>query len=354
MRGALHSASMNTTEDDPRWAAVVQRDADQDGTFFYSVETTGVYCRPSCASRRANPRNVAFHRSAADAERAGFRPCQRCEPHLPPKAERRAALVADLCRFIETAEAPPSLDALAARAEMSPHHLHRIFKAVTGVTPKAYAKAHRAGRVRDTLRTSDSVTAAIYDAGFNASSRFYESDALGMTPTAYRSGGADETIRFAVSKCSLGAILVAATTRGVCSVLFGDRGDALVEDLRTRFPRAALVGGDAEFEALVARVVALVEAPAEPGLPLDIRGTAFQQRVWSALTRIPAGATRTYAEVARAIGAPKSARAVAAACAANPIAVLVPCHRVVRADGGLSGYRWGVERKRELLSREGS
>ncbi|MEQ8280769.1 MAG: bifunctional DNA-binding transcriptional regulator/O6-methylguanine-DNA methyltransferase Ada [Deltaproteobacteria bacterium] len=345
---------MSSTEDDPRWTAVMQRDVSADGTFFYSVATTGVYCRPSCASRRANPKNVAFHTTTADAEHAGFRPCRRCEPHLQPKAQRQAAMVEALCRFIESAETPPSLEALAARVELSPHHLHRVFKAVTGVTPKAYAKAHRAGRVRDALRTSGSVTDAIYDAGFNASSRFYESEALGMTPTAFRAGGADETIRYAVGACSLGAILVAATDRGVCSVLLGDDPDALARDLAARFPRAQLTPGDDDFRALVTRVVALVEAPASSTLPLDIRGTAFQQKVWTALTRIPVGATRTYAEVAAAIGAPKSARAVAAACAANPLAVLVPCHRVVRADGSLSGYRWGVERKRTLIDRERS
>jgi len=345
------------TVSDPRWAAVVARDPAADGRFFYSVKTTGVYCRPSCAARAARPENVAFHVTAADAERAGFRPCKRCKPDQRPLADDHAELVAELCRFIESSEQPPSLDALARRAGFSPFHLHRIFKAVTGVTPRAYATAHRARRVRARLDRAASVTQAIYDAGYNSSGRFYDAanDLLGMKPSDYRAGGANTQIRFAVGECSLGSILVAASERGVCSILLGDDPDPLARDLQDRFPRAHLIGGDAEFERLVARVVGFVETPRQGlELPLDVRGTAFQQRVWQALREVPAGRTVSYTQVAHRIGAPKSVRAVGQAVAANPIAVAIPCHRVIRTDGTLSGYRWGVERKRALLEREAS
>jgi AraC family transcriptional regulator of adaptative response/methylated-DNA-[protein]-cysteine methyltransferase len=340
---------------DARWAAVRARDTSADGTFFYSVKTTGVYCRPSCASRPARPENVAFHPTAAAAERAGFRPCKRCRPDQPPLAERQAAQVAELCRVIERSERAPTLGELASRAGLSAFHTHRLFKAVTGVTPRAYAAAHRARRVRGELRRRSTVTEAIYGAGYNSSARFYEQSnaLLGMTPTAYRAGGRDLEIRFAVGACTLGSILVAATGRGVCAILLGDDPQELAHDLERRFPRARLVGADAGFEQLVAQVVGLVEQPRlGTQLPLDIRGTAFQQRVWKALCRIPAGTTASYAEIASRIGAPKAVRAVAQACAANALAVAIPCHRVVRTDGDLSGYRWGVERKRALLDRE--
>ncbi|HEY6175360.1 MAG TPA: bifunctional DNA-binding transcriptional regulator/O6-methylguanine-DNA methyltransferase Ada [Kofleriaceae bacterium] len=341
--------------DDARWAALRSRDASADGTFVYSVKTTGVYCRPSCAARPARPENVAFHDTPAAAERAGFRACKRCKPDQPPLAERQAAQIAALCRMIETSDQVPTLDELARRAGMSAFHIHRLFKAVTGVTPRAYAAAHRARRVRGELARRATVTEAIYGAGYNSSARFYEASnaVLGMTPTAYRAGGTGAEIRFAIGQCSLGAILVAATARGVCAILLGDDPEALAHDLERRFPRAQLVGADAGFEQLVAQVVGLVEQPQLGSeLPLDIRGTAFQQRVWKALRRIPAGRTASYRDIARRIGAPRSVRAVAQACAANALAVAIPCHRVVRTDGDLSGYRWGVERKRTLLDRE--
>jgi len=340
---------------DPRWSAVVARDASADGRFYYSVATTGVYCRPSCAARAARPENVAFHASAADAECAGFRPCKRCRPEQPARCEQHAATVAGLCRFIEQSVEPPTLDALAQRCGWSAYHLHRVFKQITGLTPKAYAAAHRARRVRRELDRSDTVTGAIYDAGYNSSGRFY-ADAgplLGMTPSAYRNGGADTEIRFAIGECSLGSILVAQSERGVCAILIGDDPEQLARDLQDRFAHAHLVGGDAEFEHVVAAVVGFVEAPRLGlDLPLDVRGTAFQQRVWQALREVPAGQTTNYAAVAKRIGAPRSVRAVASAIAANPIAVAIPCHRVVRTDGALSGYRWGVARKRALLERE--
>ena len=348
-------AGATAVKNDPRWAQIRERDARADDTFFYSVKTTGVYCRPSCAARPARPENISFHASAAAAEQLGFRPCKRCRPNQPRLAERQAELVAQLCRLIEVSEEVPTLAALARRAGFSAFHTHRLFKAVTGLTPGAYAEAHRAKRVRRELLTKGSVTEAIYEAGYNSSGRFYEKSnaMLGMTPTRYRAGGAGLVIRFAIAECTLGSILVAATARGVCAILLGDAPEALANDLERRFPRAELVGADSHFEGLVAQVVGLVEHPrVGTTLPLDIRGTAFQQRVWAALSKIPAGEKRTYSEVANAIGAPRAVRAVAQACAANALAVAVPCHRVVRLDGNLAGYAWGIERKRVLLARE--
>ena len=276
----------------------------------------------------------------------------------PPKQNKHAALVAQACRRIEAAEQPPSLDDLAMQAGLSPFHFHRVFKAATGLTPKAYADAQRAQAMRTTLaRGTSSVTDAIFDAGFNANSRFYEhADAmLGMKPTQYRAGGVDARIEFAIGESSLGAILVARSQRGVCAISLGDDADTLLRELQDRFPRAELIGGDAGFEMLVAQVVGFIEQPnLGVDLPLDVRGTAFQQRVWQALRQIPPGETASYAQIAQRIGSPTSVRAVAGACAANTLAVAIPCHRVVRSDGGLSGYRWGVERKRELLLREGA
>ncbi|KZC15733.1 6-O-methylguanine DNA methyltransferase [Rhodanobacter sp. FW510-R12] len=344
-----------TTVTDPRWAAVQARDTRADGSFFYSVKTTGVYCRPSCVARPARPENVAFHATAAEAERAGFRPCKRCKPDQPSLAEQHAALVTTACRAIAQAETTPTLEQLARPTGLSPFHFHRVFKAVTGVTPKQYATAHRSRRVRNELERGASVTAAIFDAGYNASSRFYETanQVLGMTPSSYRAGGADSEIRFAIGECSLGAILVAQSERGVCAILLGDDPDALARELQDRFPKARLIGGDRDYEQLVAQVVGFVEAPAIGlDLPLDVRGTAFQQRVWQALREIPAGSTASYSEIARRIGSPTATRAVAQACASNLLAVAIPCHRVVRNDGDLSGYRWGVQRKRALLDRE--
>lgn len=351
----MTSGTAAASESDPRWAAIVARDHSADGSFFYSVRTTGVYCRPSCGARMPKPVNVSFYASAEDAERAGFRPCKRCRPDRMSHVAEQTAMVEGLCRFIETAEHVPTLDMLAARAGLSPYHLHRTFRAVTGVTPRAYAAAHRAQRVRDALAEGESVTDAIYDAGYGSNGRFYdESNAvLGMTPTRYREGGNGAEIRFAVGECSLGSILVAQSERGICAIAIGDDPDRLARDLQDRFPRARFVGGDEAFEALVASVVGFVESPKTGlDLPLDVRGTAFQQRVWQAMRQIPSGKTTSYAELARRIGAPTSTRAVAAACAANVLAVAIPCHRVVRSDGGLSGYRWGVERKRALLERE--
>ena len=340
---------------DERWAAVVNRDRSARAEFVYSVATTGVYCRPGCPARRPRREHVRFHASCEDAERAGSRPCRRCRPNEPSLAERHAEAVAVACRLIHTAEELPDLDALAGAVGMSRFHFHRIFKVATGCTPRAYVAAHRAARMRNALRTSQTVTDAIYDAGFNSNGRFYaaSSEILGMAPATFMRGGPGETILFAVGECSLGSILAAATAKGVCAILLGDDPDALVHELEDSFPRAELVAGEPQFESLVARVVGFVEAREfGPELPLDIRGTTFQRRVWHVLREVPAGATATYREIADRVGSPKAARAVARACASNPLAVAIPCHRVVRTDGGLGGYRWGVERKRALLARE--
>jgi AraC family transcriptional regulator of adaptative response/methylated-DNA-[protein]-cysteine methyltransferase len=343
------------TENDPRWAQVIARDKSADGTFWYSVQTTGVYCRPSCPSRRANPANVTLHDDLRSAKATGFRPCRRCNPDGTSPDALNAVLVAKACRLIEQSEEAIPLDRLAQAVELSASYFHRLFKATTGLTPKDYAAAHRAARVRAGLANGRSVTEAIYDAGFNSSGRFYEksTEMLGMTPTHYREGGLNEDIRFAVGQAALGAILVASSARGVVSILIGDDPNELARKLQDSFPKARLIGGDPGYERLVAEVVGLVEAPGLGlNLPLDVRGTAFQRRVWQALREIPVGKTVSYADVAAQIGSPKAVRAVAGACAANKIAVAIPCHRVVRRDGALSGYAWGVERKQRLLEAE--
>jgi len=341
--------------DDPRWARVMARDRSADGEFWYSVMTTGVYCRPSCPSRTANPNNVQLHDTLEGAKATGFRPCKRCNPDGLSAHTENAGLVAKACRVIENSEEMPSLDDLASSVGRSSSHFHRLFKATTGLTPKEYADEHRAKRIREGLMNSHSVTEAIYDAGFNSSGRFYEKSnkLLGMTPTQYRAGGAHEEIRFAVGESTLGAILVASSKKGIVAILLGNDPDKLVRDLQDRFQKANLVGADKAYETFVARVIGFVEAPGHNlEIPLDIRGTAFQQKVWRALRKIPVGKTISYAELARKIGAPKAVRAVAGACAANKIAVAIPCHRVVRNNGALSGYAWGVERKHKLLDRE--
>ncbi len=345
----------NATMSDSRWAALIGRDASTDGKFYYSVKTTGVYCRPSCAARPARPENVQFHLTCEDAEKAGFRPCKRCKPDQAGTAEQAAKKIAKACRLIEGSEDTPSLKRLASHVGMSTFHFHRTFKSVTGLTPAEYAAAHRSKRVRASLKRSNTVTDAIYDAGFNSSGRFYENSnqVLGMTPSNFREGGIDTDIFFAIGECSLGSILVAQSKKGVCSILIGDDPQLLVRDLQDRFPKANLIGDESHYQELIAEVVGLIEKPEVGlGLPLDIRGTAFQQRVWKALQQIPPGSTATYSEIAAKIGMPKAVRAVAQACGANALAVAIPCHRVIRNDGSLSGYRWGVERKRVLLERE--
>ncbi len=343
--------SVEYSTDEARWRAVRQRDAAADGCFVYAVRTTGVYCRPGSSARLPKRENVEFFDTAEAAEAAGYRPSRRAG-----EGAGQTELVARACRLIESAQTPPNLDALAAQAGMSPFHFHRVFKAETGLTPKAYASAYRARKLREELSVAGtSVTDAIYGAGFNSNSRFYEASErlLGMRARDYRAGGTGAVIRFAVGQCSLGAILAAQSQRGICAILLGEDPEELVRSLQDQFPRAQLLGGDAGFEQVMAQVVGFIDAPSIGlNLPLDVQGTAFQERVWQALREIPPGATASYAEIAERIGAPKAVRAVAGACAANHIAVAIPCHRVVRRDGQLSGYRWGVDRKRELLRRE--
>lgn len=349
-RGVLMS-----TRDDKRWAAVTSRNAAAAAPFVYAVKTTGVFCRPGCASRLPRRANVLFFDSSAAAMAAGYRPCLRCRPEAAEPHSPMVEAITTACRMIESAEEAPRLARLAGAVGMSPSHFHRLFTRTMGITPRAYAATTRARRAQTVLAAGASVTEAIYEAGYSASSRFYAEapGTLGMRPAQMKGGAAGVTVRVAVAACYLGRVLVAATEQGICAIDIGDAEGALRDRLRVRFPRAQFVEDDAPFAEWVAQVVALLEAP-ERGLalPLDIQGTAFQRRVWEALRSIPAGTTLTYEEVAARIGAPKAARAVAGACAANALAVAVPCHRVVRADGSLGGYRWGVERKRSLLKRE--
>ncbi|HLH03634.1 MAG TPA: bifunctional DNA-binding transcriptional regulator/O6-methylguanine-DNA methyltransferase Ada [Bryobacteraceae bacterium] len=340
--------------DKERWLAVQGRDRLADGVFYYAVQSTGVYCRPWCGARQPRRENVRFFDTRGAAEKEGFRPCKRCRPNLERTELPQARAIEEACRKLAS-EDKPDLDRIAAEAGMSRFHFQRVFKETTGITPHAYFAAHRRERVQQELAKSRTVTDAIYGAGFQSNGRFYakSNELLGMKPKAFQEAGSRVTIRFAIGECSLGSILVAATEKGVCSILLGDEPSKLLGDLERRFAGANLIGGDAEFEELVARVIAQVEQPGRAlYLPLDIRGTAFQEQVWQALREIPAGKTASYEEIAERIGAPRSVRAVAQACASNQLAVAIPCHRVVRKDGALGGYRWGIERKTALLERE--
>ena len=361
MGGAMFDPACDTTTtDDARYHAVVTRDPSLDGVFYYAVRTTGVFCKPSCGARPPKRENVSFYGTVDAARAAGFRACKRCRPEQLG-ADLHTEVVTAVCMMIDDAVSAdhtvPTLDELATRSGYSSFHLHRLFKKATGLTPKAYAAGARANRLRAKLDDSRTVTEAIHAAGYSSSSRFYESSSqrLGMTPARAKRGGEGETVRFAVGETSLGPILVAATDTGVCSIQFGDDPNELVHALERRFTKATLVGDDAAFADVVSKVVGFVEAPRNGlDLPLDIRGTAFQERVWAALTAITPGTTVTYAQLAEKIGQPTAVRAVASACAANEIAMAIPCHRVVRSTGALSGYRWGVERKDAILRREGA
>jgi AraC family transcriptional regulator of adaptative response/methylated-DNA-[protein]-cysteine methyltransferase len=347
------TAALFATDTD-RYQALADRDARAEGLFFYSVATTGVYCRPTCAARLPRRENVAFHRTPQEAERAGFRACKRCRPREAPLAERQGLLVAAARERLETADAPVPLADLAAAAGLSPFHFHRLFRQRVGMTPRQYAAASRLQRFGAAARSGATVTAALYEAGYSSSGRFYESSGvLGMPPAKLGRGGEGIELRALVRPCSLGQALIAATARGICAVTLGDDGAALTADLRARFPRARVLPPDRALEALAEAVVALIDgAGVSAELPLDLVGTAFQQKVWRALRDIPPGSTTSYAELARRIGSPRAVRAVGTACGANPIAVAVPCHRVVRGDGALGGYRWGLARKKALLARE--
>ncbi|MDF0544520.1 bifunctional DNA-binding transcriptional regulator/O6-methylguanine-DNA methyltransferase Ada [Sphingobium sp. H39-3-25] len=334
--------------DDICWAAFSARNRDLDGQFVGAVRTTGIYCKPSCPARHPKRENVSFYPDGAAARIAGYRPCLRCKPD---EVGRDRLAVDRALALMAQAEEPLPLEALAAAVGYAPHHFHRLFKRATGVTPAAYARKLRADRLEAGLARGASVTEAIYDAGYNAASRAY-ADAggrLGMTPSAWKDGGRGVTIRYLVAQSSLGPMLIAATDRGLCRISF-DEGEA---DLRRRFPHADVQAADEAFAALAAQVVALADDPARAAnLPLDVAGTAFQQSVWEALRAIPPGETRSYKQVAAAVGRPDAVRAAGSACGDNNLALLIPCHRVLRSDGGLGGYAYGLERKRVLLARE--
>jgi len=341
---------MSDTE--KHWQALVSRDRGADGTFFYGVRTTGVYCRPSCASRLPRRENVSFHASCEAAEAAGFRACKRCRPRERTPVEAQLAAVSKACALLAEREPAPPLAELAAAVGVSPFHFHRLFKQVVGATPREYARAQRVARFGQALDRGERVSQAAFGAGFGSSSRAYES-ALGMTPGARRRGGQGEEIRFAAAKTALGWVLIAATGKGVCAAELGDSRESLVSALRARFAAAKVREDRAGLRDWLARVAGFIASPDHAlDLPLDVRGTAFQAQVWRALERIPPGKTASYAELAAALGRPRAVRAVAQACAHNPVALLVPCHRAIRRDGELAGYRWGVERKRALLARE--
>jgi len=347
--------SRKFSNEDSRWEAVVQRNSQAEGAFVYGVMTTGIYCRPVCASRLPYRENVQFFDRWENAEEAGFRPCKRCTPQAAQLPNEAVAAVEKACKMIEEAEKEPTLNQLADAVGLSPAHFHRLFKKTVGITPKQYATEKRLSRMRTNLQGDSTVTEAIYQTGYGSSSRFYEkaTESLGMKPTEYREGGAGLSIRYAIVVSYLGWVLVAVTDRGICRIDFSDSQEILRKRLESTFPKAGFVEDDPDIGMIAAQTIAFLEAP-EQGLdlPLDVQGTAFQHRVWTALQNIPAGTTASYGEIARQLGNPKAARAVAGACASNPIAVAIPCHRVVRSDGELGGYRWGMERKRTLLERE--
>ncbi len=354
MKTATDVTHQQPLTDEQCWQAVCARDTSRDGQFVFAVRTTGIFCRPSCHSRRPLRENVAFYPDADAAQRAGFRPCKRCQPEKADPQQQRIARVEKACRLLDQ-DVPVTLETLADAVAMSPWHFHRLFKSVTGMTPKAWQLASRAKRLRSALNETTTITDAVLAAGFPDNSSYYrQADAaLGMTARQYRRGGDDTDVCYALSHCSLGHCLVAQSTRGICAILLADTDSALLEELHGIFPHARREQGDARFAEHVEQVVRRIDNPDSPfTLPLDLRGTAFQLQVWDALRAIPAGEIVSYQSLAKAIGKPAAVRAVGGACAANKLAIVVPCHRVVRADGGLSGYRWGATRKARLLRRE--
>jgi AraC family transcriptional regulator, regulatory protein of adaptative response / methylated-DNA-[protein]-cysteine methyltransferase len=338
---------------DQRWTLVLAHDAKADGRFVYAVKSTGIFCRPSCPSRRPKRENIEFFDSPAQAQQAGYRPCRRCTPlERNPQMQKVEAA----CRYIDqNLDITLSLTAISRHVAISPFHFQRLFKRILGISPREYQQARRAGKFRQALLGEGSVTEAIYEAGYSSSSRAYESipAQLGMTPSAFRKGGEGIEIRCTVISTELGKLLVATTPRGVCAVRFGESEAALLRELKRDFEAAEIRRDDAGLESVASQIQQLLEGPTAPlNIPLDLRGTAFQQMVWKELQRIPSGQTRSYTDLAKTIGRPKAVRAVANACGSNPVAVVVPCHRVVQKNGSLAGYRWGVKRKKLLLDRE--
>ena len=344
---------MNANE---KWLRVLARDARSDGSFVYAVRSTGIYCRPSCPSRRPKREQVAFYQLPEAAERAGYRPCRRCHPREATRSNPDVDKARRACQHIDNyPEGTPTLATLSAQVNASPYHLQRTFKRATGISPRQYAEARRLERVRKEMKMKRNVTEALYEAGYSSSSRLYEraSGQLGMTPASYRRGGAGATIGFTTVPCTLGRLLVAATRKGICRISFGDDVRSMEKLLRGEFPAAEIRRDDTGLKPWVEGVLRLLAGwQPHPDLPLDVRATAFQWRVWEVLCSIPRGYTRSYSEVARIMGKPRAARAVAQACATNPVVVIIPCHRVVQKDGGLGGYRWGVARKGTLLKAE--
>ena len=336
------------------WDAMSARDRSMDGVFYYAVLSTGIYCRPSCPSKRPRRENVVFFRARDAAERAGFRPCKRCKPEAALASDPNG-LVEKICRHIDAHPGEPvTLEALSQALGMSPFYLQRTFKARTGITPRAYSDSRRLDSLKAGLREGHSVTRSLYDAGYGSSSRLYEraSAQLGMTPSRYRKQGSGVAIRYAVASTPIGKMLLAATERGICSVHFGDSPARLEDELRAEFPKAEITRTDRKLRDQVKAMGEIIRGNSTGSLPLDIQATAFQRRVWEALQAIPRGATKSYSKIAADIGLPKAARAVARACATNPVAIAIPCHRVVREDGAMGGYRWGVDRKKKLLALE--
>ncbi len=337
------------------WDALASRDRRMDGVFLYAVRTTGVYCRPSCPSRRPLPENVVFFRTQEEARRAGFRACKRCKPDLLAESNPNRDLVEKVCRYIEAnPDGPPTLETLGRAIGLSPFHLQRTFKAATGITPRAYADSRRLQALKNGLRGGHSVTRSMYDAGYGSSSRLYEgaTSKLGMTPARYGKQGSGVNIQFAIAKTPIGQMLLAATPNGVCSVQFGESASQLENELHREYPRADIARADKALAPWIRAVQGRIRGEHANALPLDIQATAFQRLVWEQLQAIPYGDTASYREVAKRIGRPKAARAVARACASNPVAIAIPCHRVVRENGDAGGYRWGMRRKQDLLAIE--